>query len=54
MPDPHKTFGQHMQQKAAYKLDGIYQKRLKLRGFDPPAIARHERAGPIGMMTPVK
>jgi len=24
MPDSHKTFGQHMQQKAAYKLDGIY------------------------------
>jgi len=23
---------------------------LQVRGFAPPAIARHERAGPIGML----
>jgi hypothetical protein len=28
--------------------------RTELRGFAPPAIARHERAGPIGIVAPVK
>jgi hypothetical protein len=29
---------------------GLYRQQIELRGFAPPAIARHERAGPIGIM----